>query len=307
MDRYLTERAKCLLNATDNQRIEELENESIIEHPLYVETTNRMQKLFLKSPKRGMDCMMIVGPTGMGKTQLLVDFEESHPPFRDEEGELQRPVVYVTLNSGPSAKRFFTRLVTTLKIPISLTSMMPALEATVLNTLKAYKTRMIIIDEIQNVENALTKNQKVEFLNLLRDLNESLQIPVVVCGIEDSLMALNSDGQLGRRFHPLVTIPKWEFSDIARNLLADFEATLPLRKPSNLHETMLATQILEMSEGLTGYIGKLIRQAAIKAIQTETEAITADLLTNLEWKQPRTQFSDAANEFYKLIKKPRSG
>lgn len=104
-------------------------------------------------------------------------------------------------------------------------------------------------------------------------------------GTEDAWYALKTDLQLASRFdaYPL---PIWEEGKDFLQLLMSFGALIPLRQSSNLATVDMARTILGRADGRIGEITKLLQAAAILAIETGTERITADLLTRARYQSP---------------------
>lgn len=68
-------------------------------------------------------------------------------------------------------------------------------------------------------------------------------------------------------------------------LLASFESTLPLRKPSSLAEERLAIK-LSMSEGTIGELSRILVAAATYAIDSGEERINEKVLRAINWEPP---------------------
>jgi hypothetical protein len=81
-------------------------------------------------------------------------------------------------------------------------------------------------------------------------------------------------------------LPRWKFDNDFLRLLASFEKMLPLKKPSILHETTLATQLFSMSEGYIGELSRILTDAAAYAVEHEHEKIDAKILQAINWVSP---------------------
>lgn len=287
MDRYLTDRAQNLLNSGKAIRIAEIESDAFVEHAAYTRITRRLEKLLDRSPRQGIGGMMLWGDTGLGKSSLLQNFAADNPSYVDDEGDPHKPVVYIPLNAGVTIKRVMLRILDELKNPLSLSASMSAIEVTLYRSLRYYKTRMIIIDEIQHFTDTAPPKQKSEFRNLLKDLGNMLNIPVIVCGLESALMSIETDLQLLRRLHPFEQMKKWTYSNEFRNLLANIEAAFPLQKASNLSDPKIARHILNRSSGILDFIVKILVEAGAVAVENGEERITLDLLHDLDWRPPQ--------------------
>jgi hypothetical protein len=61
-----------------------------------------------------------------------------------------------------------------------------------------------------------------------------------------------------------------------------FEQVLPLRNESRLADSAIADRLYGMSEGTIGELSSLLNRAAVRAIRTGEERITAKLLDPIE-------------------------
>jgi hypothetical protein len=68
--------------------------------------------------------------------------------------------------------------------------------------------------------------------------------------------------------------------------LSTLEAVLPLRRPSQLIRPALAQKILTASEGILGEVVAIVTRAAVRAVTTETEYITAKLIDETGFISP---------------------
>ena len=64
------------------------------------------------------------------------------------------------------------------------------------------------------------------------------------------------------------------------------EAVLPLRKPSHLADSPLAGRILSASEGVLGEMIAIIIRAAVRAVDTGTEAISTRMIEDTGFIRP---------------------
>jgi Bacterial TniB protein len=112
-----------------------------------------------------------------------------------------------------------------------------------------------------------------------------LRIPLIAVGTVDAVRAIQADPQLANRFEPL-PLPTWELNREFQTLLASFERTLPLRRPSLLAQERLAAKLLSMSEGTIGELSRLLIAAASEAIRGGQERIDEATLRRLNWQPP---------------------
>src|ERR1700733_95125 len=124
--------------------------------------------------------------------------------------------------------------------------------------------RLCVIDEIHNALSGPT-NKVCEMLNVLKNMGNELQIPLIAVGTKDALQVIHSDDQLANRFEPF-PLPRWQDNDELQDLIASFERVLPLRRPSDLTNPVLVRRILALSEGVLGEIVTILVRSAEMAV-----------------------------------------
>lgn len=142
----------------------------------------------------------------------------------------------------------------------------------------------LIIDELHNLLSGSRLHQR-RLLNVLRWLGNELQIPLIAVGTAEALHAIQSDDQLANRFEP-ARLPPWRNGEEYRQLLSTLEALLPLRRPSHLAAPALADKILSAAEGILGEIVSIVTRAAVRAVTSGKETITAKLIDETDFISP---------------------
>lgn len=80
-------------------------------------------------------------------------------------------------------------------------------------------------------------------------------------------------------------------------VLSTFETRLPLRRPSDLAQPRLAERLHEMCEGIIGELAFVLQDAALGAIKSGDECITAKFLDRLGWVAPSMRFAQQQKRF----------
>ena len=234
----------------------------------------------LNFPKRTrMPNLLLVGPTNNGKTMIVEKFRRAHPltaACQPESGAAHVPVLRVQMPAGPDEPRFFGAIVDELGYPHMLTDRGSKRQDAALRMMRETQVRVLIIDEVHNIL-AGSRLQQRRLLNVLRWLGNELQISLIAVGTAEALHAVQSDDQLANRFEP-VELPPWRAGNEYEQLLSTLEAVLPLRQPSDLVEDELASKILASAEGILGEIVSIVTRAAVRAVSSGNEAITAELI-----------------------------
>jgi hypothetical protein len=242
----------------------------------------------MKFPKRSrMPNLLVVGPTNNGKTMIVEKFRRAHPPIEPSktlDGVVHVPVLKVQMPAGPDERRFFGAILDALGFPGMPSDSVTKRQDSAVRMLHAAGVSCLTIDEVHNLLSGSAVQQR-RILNLLRWLGNELQIPLIAVGTAEALHAIHSDDQLANRFEPL-GLPPWQDGDEFQSLLASLEAVLPLRRRSNLVNADIARRILSGSEGILGEMLAIVTRAAVRAVSTGAEAISAKIIDNCGFTSP---------------------
>lgn len=252
------------------------------------ETTLVAIKDLLSFPKRTrMPNLLLVGPTNNGKTMIVEKFRRTHPSIDASvapDGIASIPVVKMQMPPGPDEHRFFGAILDAMGFPSAPNERTCTRQDTAMRLMRATAVRLLVIDETHNLLSGSGVQQR-RLLNLLRWIGNELQISLVAVGTAEALRAIQSDDQLANRFEP-IALPPWRNGKEYRRLLSTLEAVLPLRRPSHLVESALAGKILSASEGILGEIVAIVTRAAVQAIISGTEAISAKIIDDTGFIAP---------------------
>lgn len=133
---------------------------------------------------------------------------------------------------------------------------------------------MLIIDEIHAMLTGTYRQQRI-FLNVIRFLANDLKVPLICAGTDLARQALLTDPQLAERFEAF-HLKRWSNTQQLAQLLASLGSILPLREPSQLGSVAVRRKVLDMTDGVTVRIFRLIETLAVEAVRTGAEAITLD-------------------------------
>ena len=243
----------------------------------------------LTFPKRTrMPNLLLYGPTNNGKTMIVEKFRRLHQgiaPEETDEGAASVPVLRVQMPPGPDEPRFFGAILDALSYPHMLSDRgVSKRQEAAVRMMRETNVALLIIDEVHNLVSG-SRLQQRRLLNLLRWLGNELQIPLIAVGTGEALHAIQSDDQLANRFEP-VPLPKWRAGKEYEQLLRTLEAVLPLRKPSHLSDSALAGKILSASEGILGEVIAIVTRAAVHAVSSGTEVISAKTIDRIGFVTP---------------------
>lgn len=287
---HLSDKARSLIDAPNNQKILYINTDRWIGYPRAKEILESLEDLMCYPKTDRMPNLLIIGDSNNGKTKILKHFLRRYPVDIDEDTALNiQPVVMVSAPSKPDENSFYIRLLQELCTPYVKNESASVKRERVIRVLKKRKTRMLIVDEIQHVI-AGSYNAQRNFLNAIKDLSNTLQIPIVGAGIEDAFHAIQVDPQLANRFQVAV-LQRWKIntSDDKKNfarLIASIERSLVLPEASYLYKKPYLDQIHYLSEGLIGEAFQVLRQLAIFSIKNEQPCINQETFESLNLSPP---------------------
>lgn len=285
LERKLAENTLAALELSAAERIKIVRHTRWIEYDRAKEILDTLKELLEYPNNHRMPNFLIEGSTNNGKTMIIDRFYKNHPPSDNKTGDFVRyPVLVVQAPPLPDEGRLYNEILETLHAPYKERDAPAKKEFQVFRLLEQISTKILIIDEIHDIL-AGTPVKQQQFLNVIKRLGNRLQIPIIGVGTEQASNVLQSDPQLANRFESL-KLPRWSMDDDFVSLLANFERTLPLKEPSNLHDEELAIELHMMSEGLIGELNAVLTKACVEAIKKKTEKITLKILKSIKWSQP---------------------
>ena len=269
---HLQPAVRPMLQLGDEQRIRALRADRWIDYPRAVDALARLQRL-LDTPRRErMPCMLLHGPSNIGKTLIITKFLREHPPAYDAQRGLQQlPVISMQMPPAPDQRRFYRALLEVLGVPQSPNTTLATLEYVARDLLKRLSPQMLIVDEVHHLLAGSAREQRAA-LNLLKYLANEVKMSIVAVGTSDAPVAFQSDAQIHSRFTP-VELPRWGESEEFRRLLASFESVLPLRRASELSQRATVQFLVAASGGLLGEVARLVCDGAEAAIRDGSERI----------------------------------
>jgi replication-associated recombination protein RarA len=267
------------------ERIRAILTERWINYPRAGLALQRLEHLLHHPARDRMPCLLLFGPTGMGKTKILRKFIRDHPAlFNSKTGINGMPLVAMQMPPDPDEKAFYLQLLSALNAPTRYSHTVYQLRQIVAELLAYTQTRMIIIDEVHTLLAGSYRQQRV-LLNTLRFIANELRLSLVCAGTADAKRALLTDQQLADRFEAVELLP-WRNDADFKRLLASFQALLPLRKRSDLSTADIRQEIIRRTEGITVRIVRLLEHLAIHSIHSGLEAITLECFVVLDSQAP---------------------
>lgn len=278
-------------------RIYRLKTDTWIRYTKASEIRDHLEALLRHPKTHRMPNLSITAETNNGKSMLLNNFYELHPPIQDPATEYTiLPVLLVETPPEPDEGRLYSAILERLFIEGPPKEPASSKLKRLKEILTKLQTQMLMFDEFNNLLAGSHLKQR-KALNGIKYLGNELRIPIVAAGTPEARRALASDPQLANRFTP-VTLPRWQDDEDFARLMLSIEPKLGLNQPSNLFEENMTAPILSATEGLIGEIVTLLRMLAEHAMRSGTEKISEDMvkrdfLHKIGWVKPsdRTRVS----------------
>jgi hypothetical protein len=136
-----------------------------------------------------MPCLLLFGPTGMGKTRIVQKFLREHrSSFDDITGRTRLPVAAVQMPPAPSERDFYEELLVSMGCVLPIHQSVTTLWHRIRVTARQLDVRMLVIDEIHSILAGTFREQRI-VLNAIRFLANDLRIPLVCVGTHEAKQA----------------------------------------------------------------------------------------------------------------------
>lgn len=255
---------------------------------------SRWQKIFDSPPNGNPTGAVIVSSIpGGGKTALMEQVVLRNPQFSTPPVDI-KPVIRITVPAGGRAD-LITELLGSLGYdPERSAGLASIRQARVYNGLDQCKTRVLILDDINNLkENRSGKISTAawETLKFIRVLSDKLRIHIIFTGDEASAEIVDQEDSLRTRMQKVELEPWTDGEELAR-LLQGVEATLPLAEASNIGERSRTSLVFKLGQqadrdgraGRLYYLVKIPKKAGELALKRGLEHIeNVDLEKAAEW------------------------
>ncbi|MBD3797197.1 MAG: TniB family NTP-binding protein [Campylobacterales bacterium] len=291
----LPESKEVVIHKNTEERIEYLENKVWINYPLAQKVILYLNDL-LKYPKQDkMPGLLIVGEPNIGKSAIVSQFAKLHPDktLEDDTGmsKAMKTVVVANMEGGDD-RTLYISILEQLWTPFRPTDTTQKLRHQTIHLLRELNVKMLILDEIHNLLKGTAIKQRA-VMDAIKNLTNSLKIPIVLVGIMDAVTVLN-EAQHVSRFE-IVQLPKWSNDKEFAGLLAAFERWLPLKKPSGLYKAEMKKLLYEHSNGNLGHLRRILITCAKYAIQNDVEQITPWIIKNVPTKNSKNPMERIVN------------
>lgn len=279
----LTKGAQSVIDGTVNERIRKCRESVWIPYPMADKILEELEILFDYPKKDRMPNLLIAGGTKNGKTSILNRFYKNHPDYTAPESNII-PIVHFSAPISPSENALYEKILDFIRAPYGVNDSASRKEYQVLNILKNIQTKIIVIDEFQDIYHGTLREQR-KFLAAIKHLGNELKIPIVGAGIPEVQRTISADPQMANRFETF-RLETWKLDEAFARLIMSFEKTLPLKEPSNLHKLNTRARLHYLSEGILGEVATIVERSAIYALEHGKEHIEIEMFDLIPYQRP---------------------
>jgi len=274
-----------IAHLSNSERIQFMDEPRWIGYTRAQEILDVLQGMLIKPKKPRMQNLLIVSESNNGKTTLIEHFGDiCGDSFCDGSDEPVRPVIIAESPPSADEKALYISILERFYTPYRATDPKTKLRNQVIHIMRSCQVKILILDEINSMLTGSPAAQR-EVMNALKLLCNELRIPIVGVGTSDAVRILHTDPQHASRFD-VATLPLWDLNKNFQKLVASFQATLPLRNPSNLHEKDKLILLHSICGGNLGNLHRLLIACAVKAIKSNSEEITLKIIESCKWIRP---------------------
>jgi hypothetical protein len=234
-------------------------------------------------------CLLLVGPTGAGKTTLTESYAARFPVQVSATG-ISRRVLHTTIPSPATIKNLAMALLYALGDPRYDKGTVGNMTKRIINFIDDCGVELLILDELQHFVDRDSRQVLQNVSNWLKTLikDHEVKMACVLVGLENEAnQVVDTNPQLARLFgDPFVLAPfTWDERNPAtiqefRTLLHELEKLLPLNEPSHLVNRERAWRCFVASNGVISYLMALLRRATSLALTRGQEHLDDLLLSD---------------------------
>lgn len=241
----------------------------------------QLWRIFSQQPKARPNNLCVYGNTNSGKTTWL---REIIPSLKEHEKLTRFGIVEISCQTNATLKGLYEQLLDELQWPYTKSDNIQRLEKSLRPAFKERNTKLLVIDEFSQLQNAFKDNQLYEVLKALRNIPQWTNRPIVIVGTPIILDILAKDNDTNNRFAKF-EFPRFELINGKWKVLRDVLRTLD----ENLYQTTgiksvigtsikpeLIEYLFSKSKGKIGSLIKIYEKAVEYSLDSVDKNLNAD-------------------------------
>lgn len=221
---------------------------------------------------------LLIGESGTGKTPLVQEWRERRAP--------DTPSLYIAMPALATLKSFLVTGLSVLGDPRFLEGTIRQMALRLSDMIKATEKHSIFVDDMQHlIERTGTpgiSRSRADILSFLLQLCSDLNLPLILIGLPETRVLLQISPQVERRMNPprVIGPSVWDVDhpetirDFCR-LMHVIDQSLPLDW-SELGTEEMAARFYLASNGMLSQFMRLVRKAALQAIEEEAPMLSLE-------------------------------
>ncbi|WP_343742426.1 TniB family NTP-binding protein [Herbaspirillum huttiense] len=287
--------------------------EILIPHTQFKNAVARLQRS-IEIARRGAEPRnaFLTGEAGTGKTWLAEYFASLYPAEVRAHGS-SKPVLLVPTPSSPTLKGLGEAILLALGDPLSHKGNAFEKRERALGLFKKSAVELVFFDEFHHFLDHAKHDSLIAVTDWLKRFIDDARIPCVLMGLPRCEAILQANEQLRRRFSSRLELPIFsidsEQGEIEfRTILNEIDKALPTQTLSGLADVDIARRLHFASNGLLGYLRKLITYAVelmlIENHRTLTSSMLEQAFREVIWREGMRELNpfNAAFKFRRLDK-----
>ncbi|SIS43472.1 TniB family NTP-binding protein [Salimicrobium flavidum] len=298
-----------LLTKAFEERVEYFEDRTLL-HDKLIETLNYLERAIMWGA--GYNIILVVGPSGVGKSKLYNMIYKSILEKMKDEMEVDKSLIPIVRTELPNPdlgkfnwKDFYSRILTSINEPLinkkynvdhlinqsdkrktNTSGTGQELRRSIEKAVYHRGTKAILIDEAQHFFNVGSGKAVTSQFNSLKSLANMSGAKIVMFGTYDLTSVINLDGQLSRRVKELhfpryLYQEKKDFIDF-QSLLYSFQKVVPIEEePDFVSKT---EYMYDHSLGCAGILKDWIQRSYLDALTNNEKTINFSHLDNNKLK-----------------------
>lgn len=250
-------------------------------------------------------CMALEGPTGAGKTTLIVDYAKQFPRYKTP-GGVRIPVFYLEVPSPVTVKGLAEKMLEALGDPAAHKGTQTTMDLRLVTFIKECKVELVILDDFQHLIDSEKQKILAKVSNWLKVLIKEAGVPFLVVGIEGGVeIILKANLQISRLFAVREKLEKFEWIISEPQTIQNFadfiqatEEVVGLRLPWRSDtDADLLYRLHYATDGVVANIMHLVRGANRRARKQGADRLEMTFLASVFDKRLKSHLNKSINPF----------